>query len=274
MKHGLLAAAVLAAGASFAVADEVTLTNGNKIPKARRLESKDPTKVILEVGGGRIELDAKQVSSINPGSTPLHEYDGKYAQIKSSTKASDFWDLAQWCKQNGVTKHVAHLCMDAVRLDPNLDAAHRELGHEKLDGKWLTREQAMVKKGFTLVGDVWMTKSEIQLQEKRKLEAKQRELAEKAERERKKQEALERKMAEIEAANEWYARQVSGLDGYFYQPSEFWPPYFRPYPWAAYQRSRRNYQYGDGGGYGGGLYGGGVGTFDLFRFIPTPFLKK
>ena len=272
MKHGFLVAAVVTAGATFARADEVTLNNGNKIPNARRIESKDPGKVILEVGAGRIELDAKQVSSVSPGSTPLHEFDGKLAEIKASTKASDFWDLAQWCKQKGVPKYVGRLCMDVIRLDPAHEGAHRELGHEKLDGKWLTHEQAMEKKGFKLEGDRWMTKSEIEPQEKHRLEAKERELAQKADRERRKQEALERRMAEIEAANDWYARQVAPLDGYFYQASEFWPAYFRPYPWAAYLRSRRNYQYGDGGG--GGLYGGGIGTFDLFRFVPQPFLKK
>src|SRR5204862_4222315 len=126
---------------------------------------------------------------------------------------------------------------------------------------------------FKLVGDRWMTKAEVELMEKRRLESQEREMAQKAERERKKQEERDRRMAEIEVANDWYARQVANLDGYFYQPSEFWPPYFRPYPWAAYQCSRRNYQYGEGGS-GGGLYGGGIGTFDLFRFVPTPFLKK
>ena len=79
-------------------------------------------------------------------------------------------------------------------------------------------------------------------------------------------------MREIEAYNDWYARMTSELGGYFYQPSEFWSPYFRPYPWRSYQRSSRNYG-------GGGYYGGDVlGTFDIFRFLPAttlnPFLKK
>jgi hypothetical protein len=273
MKHGFLVAAIVAAGATLAPADEIVLTNGHTIKGARRVDSKDPGKVIFDVGSGRIELDAKQVSSVNPGRTPLHEYDAKYAEIKQSQKGSDFWSLAVWCKENKLSRYVGPLCQQALKLDPSLDAAHKELGHEKLDGQWMTHEQVMQRKGFTLVGDRWMTKSEIELAEKHRLESQEREMAQKAERERKKQESLERRMAEIEAANDWYARQVSGLDGYFYQPSEFWPPYFRPYPWAAYNRSRRNYQYGDGGS-GGGLYGGGIGTFDLYRFIPTPFVKK
>ncbi|HLF95326.1 MAG TPA: hypothetical protein VJB14_17800 [Planctomycetota bacterium] len=268
MKHGFLVAAVVAAGATFARADEIVLANGHTIKGARSVESKDPNRVIFDVGAGRIELDRKQVSAVNPGRTALHDYDDKYNAIKNSTKAGDFWDLAQWCKQNKLSRYVGSLCVHVVRLDPGHDAAHKELRHEKLDGKWHTYEQAMEKKGFKLVGDRWMTKAEIQLEEKRRLEAKERDLARKAEAERRRTEELERRQAEAEAAADWYARQVADLDGYFYQPSAFWPAYFRPYPWASYQRSRRNYQYG------GGSYGGGIGTFDLYRFMPQPFLKK
>jgi hypothetical protein len=276
MKHGFLVAAILAAGTLSVRADEIVLANGHTIKGARRVESKDPNKVIFDVGSGRIELDAKQVSSVNPGRTPLHEYDGKYAEIQRSQKASDFWNLAVWCKENKLSRYVGPLCEQALRLDGSLEAAHKELGHERLEGKWLTREEAMEKRGFKLVGDRWLTKSEIELQEKHRLEAKAREMAQKAERERRKEEERERRLAEIEAANDWYARQTGGLDGYFYQPSEFWPPYFRPYPWSVY---RRNHQYG-GGYYGGSYYGDAVPTFDILRFLTSststtsPFMKK
>jgi hypothetical protein len=271
MKYGFLVAAILGAGGLVARADEIVLTNGHTIKGARRVESKDPSKVIFDVGSGRIELDAKQVSAVNPGRTPLHEYDGKYAEIQRSQKASDFWTLAVWCKENKLSRYVGPLCEQALKIDGSLEAAHKELGHEKLDGKWLSHEEAMEKKGFKLVGDRWMTKSEIELLEKRRLEAREREMAQKAERERRKEEERERRMAEIEAMNDWYSRQVGGLDGYFYQPSEFWPPYFRPYPWAVY---RRNHQYG-GGGYSGGFFGDAIPTFDIFRFIPsaTPLIS-
>jgi hypothetical protein len=276
MKQGFWVAALVAAGATFARADEVVLTNGHTIKGAKKVDSKDPNKVAFDVGGGRIELDKAMVSSINPSPSIFDEYEKRWNAIKGSKKASDYADLARWARQNKLTQFVAPLCEQALKIEPDHEGCHKELGHEKIDGKWYPYEQAMEKKGFKLVGERWMTKAEIELMEKRRLEAKEREMAQKAERERQKQEERERRMREIEAYNDWYARQTADLDGYFYQPSEFWPAYFRPYPWASYTRSRRNYQYGGGGGYSGG--GLGTPTFDLFRFLPattgSPFLKK
>lgn len=268
MKQGFLVAAIVAAGALSARADEIVLTNGHKIPNARRIDSKDPNRVIFEVGSGRIELDAKQVSSVNPGRTPLHEWDAKWAEVKDSKNAGDFAKLASWCKENKLHRYVGMLSERIVALDPANETAHKDLGHEKLDGVWYTHDQAMEKRGYAKVNDRWMTKAEVALIEKQRLEAKEKQAA----REKAKADELERRAKEYAAYQDWYAKQTADLDGYFYQPSEFWPAYFRPYPWAPYVRSRRNYQYGN---FGGGSYGGGaLPTFDLFRFMPSPFLKK
>ena len=69
----------------------------------------------------------------------------------------------------------------------------------------------------------------------------------------------------MEVYNQQYSQAMANLDGYFYTPSFCFSPYFRPYPWAAYERSRNYYQHGwmyNGyGGYGSGYVGlnwGGV----------------
>src|ERR1043166_9620164 len=252
MKQGFLVAALVAAGATFARADEIVLANGHTIKGARAVESKNPNKVVFEVGAGRIELDKKDVTAINPGRTPLHDYEDKAKAIKGSTKVSDYTDLIAWCRQNKITYPIPSLCQEILKIDPNNEIAHKELGHEKLEGKWYTHEQAMEKKGFKLVGDRWMTKAEIELIEQRRLEAQARDMARKAEIEKKKEEERERRRREIEAYNEWYERMTSQLGGYFYQPSEFWTPYFRPFPWRSYLHNNQNYPYGGGGYYGDG----------------------
>lgn len=268
MKHATLVAALFAVGGTLARADEIVLTNGHTIKNARRLDSKDATKVVFEVAAGRIEVDAKTVSSVNPGPTPLHEFEAKYAPLKDSKNTAELWKLAAWAKDNKLSGKASMLAEQVLKVDPMHEAAHLQLGHQKIDGGWCSYEQAMEKKGFVLVDDRWMTRAEIQLIEKRRLEAKERELAQQRERDRLKREEKERRERDAAAYGEWMNRQLDGLDGYFYQPSEFWPAYFRPYPWAAYTRSRRWYQYGMGG-----AYYGGAGTFDLFRFMPTPFAK-
>jgi hypothetical protein len=271
MKQPILALCLVAAAAAAASADEITLANGKKLVGIRRIDPQQPGKVIVEVGTGTITLDASQVSSVTPGNTNLHEYESKWAAVKDSKKAADFWGLAQWCKQNKVSRHLEMLCRKTVALDAEHEGAHKMLGHEKVDGKWLDFDAAQARKGLIKLGDgSWVTKAQKELMEKKALEAKERQLAAQREREERKAEEARLRQQAVDDANAWYARQMAQLDGYFYSPSfAFTTPYFRPYWFAPYQRSRGYYQ--DGWKYGSG---GGVGTYDLFRFIPDPFLKK
>jgi hypothetical protein len=263
------ASLILAFAASSAFADEIQLANGRKIQNAM-VSSRTADQVVVEVGSGTLTLGAKEVSSINPGRTALHEYQDKAKGVMSSTRAADFWDLAQWARQNKLPRYVGPLSEKVVALDPNHEGARRELRHEKVGGKWLTYEQAQEAKGLRLVDGRWITAAEIELRERRRIEAEERAMAQKREREERAEEERKRRQQAIDDHTAMVSRQLSQLDGYFYQPSAFWPPYFRPYWWAPYARSRRYYQ--EGWMYGNSGFGGG--TFDLFRFIPDPFLKK
>jgi hypothetical protein len=268
MTRIVLASLAVALAAAAARADEVQLANGKKITNAM-VSKPSADKVVVEVGAGTITLSAKEVSSINPGPTPLHEYAAKERAALASNKAADLWDLAQWAKQNKLSRYVGPLSEKVIAIDPNHEGARRELRHEKVGGKWLTYEQAQEAKGLKQVDGRWMTTAEVELRERKRIEAEERALAARREREERAEDERRRRQQAIDDYNAMMQRQLSQLDGYFYQPSAFWPPYFRPYPWASYLRSRRYYQ--DGWMYGSG---GGIGTFDLFRFIPDPFLKK
>jgi len=256
MKQGTWTALILALAASLAAADEIQLTNGRKI--TGNVSKKDAQKVTIEVGAGTITLDAKDVSSINPGKTTLNEFDDRWKQLQNSTNPSELYELLKWAKAQGLTRHVAPLAGKILSIDPEHAGAHAELRHEKMGGKWLTFEQAQEARGLILVDDRWVTKAEIQLMERRRLETRER--AEAAE-EARKQHREEERMAHQAAAEAYTAQMnsaMSQLDGYFYSPSFCFSPYFRPYWWAPYVRSRNNYQHGwmyDGYGGNGGYYG-------------------
>ena len=65
------------------------------------------------------------------------------------------------------------------------------------------------------------------------------------EREKRKAEERAARQAMIEESNARWEAAMSQLDGYFYSPSfAFTTPYFRPYWWAPYVRSRNYYQHG------------------------------
>jgi hypothetical protein len=243
MKKLILTLTIAALGGSLASADEVQLTNGRKL--TGKVTKRDGGKVVVEVGAGTIVLDAKDVSSVNPGRTALDEYNEKWQGVKGSTKASDFLALAKWAEENKLSRYTAELYQKVIALDPDNAQARAGLRHEKIGGKWLTFEEAQTARGLVLVEDRWITKAEVQLMEKRRLEAKERAQAIAEERQRRKEEAMAARQAMIDEYNARWEAAMAQLDGYFYSPSfAFTTPYFRPYWWAPYVRSRNQYQHG------------------------------
>jgi hypothetical protein len=250
MKQLFLSVVIAALGASLAAADEIQLTNGHKI--TGKVSKKDGGKVVVEVGAGTIILDANEVSAVNPGHTAIDDYEDKWKSVKDSSKASDYYDLAKWAGDNKLTRYVAPLCLKVIALEPDHSAARAKLHHEKMGGKWLTYEEAQTARGLVLLEDRWITKTEVQLIEKRRLEAKERAMAAAEERERRRDEERMARQAAIDDYNTRLNAAMSQMDGYFYSPSfAFTTPYFRPYWWAPYQRSRSYYQRGWESGYGG-----------------------
>jgi hypothetical protein len=257
MKKISLTAMILTAAAGLAAADEVQLTNGSKIVGS--VSKKDAQKVVVEVGAGTITLDAKDVSTINLGRTALNEYSDRWKAVENSTNPAQLYDLLLWAKSQGLTRYIAPLASKIITLDPEHAGARAELRHEKINGKWLTFDQAQEARGLVKLEERWVTAAEIQLMAKRRLEAKERaEAAEQAHKQRIEDERAAHQAA-VDAWNAQVNSAMSQLDGYFYSPSFCFSPYFRPYWWAPYVRSRNNYQHGwqyNGGGYYGLNLGG------------------
>ena len=257
MKKISLTAVILSAAAGLAAADEVQLTNGSKI--VGNVSKKDAQKVVVEVGAGTITLDTKDVSAINLGRTALNEYSDRWKAVENSTNPAPLYDLLLWAKSQGLTRYVAPLALKIITLDPEHAGARAELRHEKINGKWLTFDQAQEARGLVKLEERWVTAAEIQLLAKRRLEAKERsEAAEQARKQRIEDERAAHQ-AGVDAWNAQVNSAMSQLDGYFYTPSFCFSPYFRPYWWAPYLRSRNYYQHGwqyNGGGYYGLNLGG------------------
>lgn len=248
----------LVAATRSAPADEVQLANGRKLEGI--VIRKTASEVVVEVGAGTITLAAKDVSSISPGRTALHELNERLESVKNSRKASDHYELALWAKQKQLSRPVLSLSLKAVELDPEHAGARALLRHEKRDGRWLTFEQAQEARGLQWTGDHWATAAEIQLVARQRLEAEARRLAAETAREQRREDERQRREQAQVAQEQRIAQVMSQMDGYFYSPSfAFTTPYFRPFWHAPYLRSRRHYQEGwmyGGGGYSWGLGGG------------------
>jgi hypothetical protein len=234
-------ALLLAAGA--AGADEIVLANGGKVQGVVLAKTADA--VTVEVKVGTVTFRPKDVTAINPGRTDLHEFRDRRAALGDAPTAADLFALAQWAERKGLSRSGRELCEQVVRAEPDHAGARGMLGHEKAGARWLTRDEARLAKGLVPVDGRWVTPAEAGLAEARRLEAEERRLDRERERAERAEEQRRRREVAEEARRMRLEAVLGGLDGYFYSPSfAFTTPYFRPYGWASYARSRRMYQEG------------------------------
>lgn len=186
-----LIALALAAGSGAAAADEVVLRNGQKLAGIAREEGK---QVVVEIGAGTVSFPRDQVVSITPGPTPLHEYRDRYEAIRNSPKAQDFYELAKWARERGVSRYVRPLLQRTLELDPNHEWARRDLGFTRHEGKWLTADELRREQGFVPFEGRWVTTLEKNLILKRRVEAEMARAAEAAARERRREEEHQRRL--------------------------------------------------------------------------------
>lgn len=259
-------AAFLALAASGAAADEFALANGRTIVGIERPDPSRPDRVVIEVGAGTIELEARDVLSKRPGRTALHEYYERWDRVKGSKKAGEYYRLARWARENGCYKFVRPLCERAIEINPDHEGARAELGYRRVEGKWATFEESQAARGLVLFEGRWVTVAEKELTEQARLEARERAQEARLERERRAEEDRQRKLEAARERQEWLARASELPYGTMVQASWFWPAYYRPYPWLPYRYKRP-----PGGGcarcgWGCGDLVPALNVLDFFRF--------
>jgi hypothetical protein len=58
------------------------------------------------------------------------------------------WQLAEWCRENGLPKQRADHLARVIELDPDHGPARRGLGYSHVDGRWVTREGFLAERGY------------------------------------------------------------------------------------------------------------------------------
>ncbi len=155
----LISAGSLALGfaSTAALADEVRLTSGGTLSGVVRQES---DWVTVEVAAGTVTVPASQVTEIERKRHPLHEYYERLAGLGGSPKVEDLNILAFWADKQGLGRFARELSARVLAKDPDHEGAHRLLGHERRDGRWLTPAQAKAADGQVSFRGRWVLKEE------------------------------------------------------------------------------------------------------------------
>ena len=70
------------------------------------------------------------------------------------------YELGSWCEQNRLPDLAKLHYESALALDPEHEAAHKKLGHTKVEGSWLTRDDLSAAQGLVKYKGRWVTAEE------------------------------------------------------------------------------------------------------------------
>ena len=151
-----------------AVADLFELTNQGSLRGQLLNPEEVPRKkfVVRTVNGAVVTFDRTQVVKQHRESLRDLEYEAKAPTYPDTVEGQ--WKLAEWCRENKLTKaRNAHL-ERVLHLNPDHQLARRALNYVQVDGGWKTREQIQKDRGLVQYKGEWKLPQEIEVLEKKK----------------------------------------------------------------------------------------------------------
>lgn len=171
IRHSVLAT-VIATGICAVLslparADIYVLANDGQVrgELANADESPRHKYVIRTPDGASVTLDRDQVKQIIPQLPAELEFE-KIRPTFAET-ADDQWRLAEWCRENSLTRQRQAVLEHVIELNPEMRQARLALSYQQIDGRWLQKEQIMQEKGYVRYKNEWRLPQEVELIERR-----------------------------------------------------------------------------------------------------------
>ncbi|MGI9430488.1 MAG: HEAT repeat domain-containing protein [Bythopirellula sp.] len=147
----------------WATADIVQLKSGGELSGVI-VERANNEYLVKRHNGALVKLSRRQVKQV----VPQDKADLRYAQRSRSLPdtVAAHRELADWCKENRLTKLANHHLQRIIELDPTDEAARTSLGYQQHRGRWMTRDDIMAARGLQKYKDgKYRTPQDIALRE-------------------------------------------------------------------------------------------------------------
>ncbi|MCE9584530.1 MAG: hypothetical protein K8T20_18735 [Planctomycetes bacterium] len=156
MKTLILAAASIALAASSTFADVVLLKNGGRLVGAT---SESEGRLVVRLESGTVKIPMADVLRVIPSTPPAEEYATRAAAL-TKDDVKGHLALAAWCAEAGLPRGERTELEAVIAADPENADARARLGYEKVDNQWLRGEALLLAKGMVKVDGRWVTKEE------------------------------------------------------------------------------------------------------------------
>lgn len=129
-------------------ADVVKLTDGGEIrglvkfpaAKPRKNQVTESEEVVVEsLTGAEIVVAREQVAFITRRPRALEEYESLARRVADTIDGR--WQLAEWCRQHGLTQPRKEQLQRILELDPEHKPAHYGLGHRRQGTTWTSPDE-------------------------------------------------------------------------------------------------------------------------------------
>jgi hypothetical protein len=136
------------------LADTVVLKSGLELHGVAT-EKNGEVQVVLD--GKTFTFQRDQVLEIRKGETRYEKFSRRAADIGAD--AAGWYRQALWAREQRIPR-VREALLRVIEIEPDHPAARRELGYEKVGGKWVTGDEAKRSKGFVLCAGKWVLPAE------------------------------------------------------------------------------------------------------------------
>ncbi|WP_254512513.1 HEAT repeat domain-containing protein [Anatilimnocola floriformis] len=118
--------------------------------------------LLRNLAGVQISLAGPQVQRVLATSDVQKQYEDLLHKMPQTV--TGHWQLAQWCRDAGLTQQRKFHLEEILKLDTNHEEARLALGYGKFaTGGWMTPDEFMLRQGYVKYHGAWKLPQEIEL---------------------------------------------------------------------------------------------------------------
>ncbi|MBW2993219.1 hypothetical protein KY317_01440 [Candidatus Woesearchaeota archaeon] len=144
MRRLLVVCAMIIILCAIALGDVIHMCDGRKI--TGKIIREDADSVVVKTRYGEMSIPRSDIDHIEKGKVPEEIYEEKAKALKKDD-GEGHYQLGLWCKENNLNKEAKEEFKKAIAANPDHEDARKQLGYEKVEGKWvLTAKEAKEQK--------------------------------------------------------------------------------------------------------------------------------
>ena len=152
----------LLSGPRNAAADLVKLNGGGEFRGKIAVAAESQHRVRIEtMTGAIVVIERTETQFVTMRSLAHEHYETKCRQLADTTEAH--WDLAEWCRQRGLSKEREAQLIRVTELSPDHEKAQSILGRVWHQGGWIDRDELMTSQGYVKYKNKYITPQELEV---------------------------------------------------------------------------------------------------------------